>query len=200
MSRFKLLGFAAQHFLLPALLRQLLGIVLLLLGQFLLTARQVGQLLHGVVDLLLLLLGLRSAAVGFVLVLVLIEFEIEQVGQIAARAATTAASPTTAAADLNLNIAEGRFGAQQMLQRLLFGRSASWNERPSACPKPASSPPRPLPFLSRTAGTPRRWHPAGGPWCGWPATAPDRAASPALRARYLPFSAAVAFALASPFS
>ena len=36
-------------------------------------------------------------------------------------AATTTAAPT-AAADLHLNVAEGRFRAQQMLQRLLLGR------------------------------------------------------------------------------
>ena len=119
---FQLLRFTAQHFLLPALLRQLLGIVLLLLGEFLLTPCEVGQLLHRVVDFLLLLLGLRSATatVVFVLILVLIEFEVEEVGKIAARAATASAAPTAAAADLNLNIAEGRFGAQQVLQCLLF--------------------------------------------------------------------------------
>ncbi len=122
----KLFGFATQHFLLPALLRQLIRIgALLLLREVLLTARQFLQLLHGVVDLLLLLIGTATGGlgIGFVLVLFLIEFEIEQVGEIAAgsSAPTTSTAAPATAADLNLDIAEGRFGAQQVLQGLLFG-------------------------------------------------------------------------------
>ena len=59
--------------------------------------------------------------VRLVLVLVLIQLEVEEVGEIASRAAATTASAATLA-DLNLNLAEGGFGAQQMLQGLLLGR------------------------------------------------------------------------------
>ena len=52
----QLLGFAAQHLLLPALLRGLLLALLLLLGQFLLPLGELLQLLQRLVDLLLLLL------------------------------------------------------------------------------------------------------------------------------------------------
>ena len=121
----RLFGFAAQHLLLVLLLRQLLRIRLLLLTrQILLALSQFIQLLHRVVDFLLLLLLLRAAGtgIGLVLVLLLIELQIEQVGQIAAGATPAAASSSaTTAADLNLDIAERRFGAQQVLKSLLLG-------------------------------------------------------------------------------
>ena len=101
----------------------MLRIVLLLLRQFLLPPRQIRQLLHGFVDLLLLLFGRRCAGVGLILVLFFIQFQIEEVGEIASGAAATTAASATAA-DLNLNVAEGRFSAQQMLQSLLLGRQS----------------------------------------------------------------------------
>ena len=68
------------------------------------------------VDLLLPFFGRCRALLlaGFVLILLGVEFEIEQVRQIAAGSAATAA---TAAAEGHLNIAESGFCAQQMLQR-----------------------------------------------------------------------------------
>jgi hypothetical protein len=52
----QLLRFAAQHLLLPALLRGLLLALFLLLGQFLLPLGELLQLLQRLIDLLLLLL------------------------------------------------------------------------------------------------------------------------------------------------
>ena len=66
-----------EHLLLPALLRSLL-VLLLLLGQFLLPARKLFQLLERLVDLLRTALGRRLLA-GLVLVLLHIQFEIEKI-------------------------------------------------------------------------------------------------------------------------
>ena len=115
----ELFGFAAQHFLFPTLLRHLLG-GLLLLRQLLLPARQLFQFFQRIVNLLLACF-LSRTGVGFILVLFLVQFQIEQIGQIAPGATATAASAATAAL-LNLNIAERGFSAQQVLERLLFRR------------------------------------------------------------------------------
>ena len=86
----QLLGFAPQHFLLPALPERLL---LILLGrQFLLPARQFGQLLQRLVDLLRAAVGSRLLS-GFVLVLFAVQFEVGQIFQIAARAARAPPPP-----------------------------------------------------------------------------------------------------------
>ena len=104
---------ATQHLLLPSLLGNLVRIRLLLLtGQILLPARELIQLLHRVVYLLLLLLASRTR-VSFILILFFIKLQIEQIGKIAAGATTaTASAAATPAADLNLNIAERRLGPQ----------------------------------------------------------------------------------------
>ena len=61
-----------------------------------------------------------AALLGLVLILLGIELEIEERGQIARRAASTAASTTAARSERNLNLPEGGFGAQQVLQSLLL--------------------------------------------------------------------------------
>ena len=68
---------------------------------------------------LALLGGIAAALASFVLILFAIEFEIEHAGEIAA--SVLPASTTATAAKSHLNVAEGSFGAQQMLQRLLLG-------------------------------------------------------------------------------
>ena len=122
----QLLGLAAEHLLLPALLRSLLLALLLLLGQFLLPLGELLQLLERLVDLLL---AAAAAAAGrlrlaaLVLILFGIEFEVEQTLHVA-RGAAAAATAAAAAllAEGHLDIAERRFGAHQVLQRLLLGR------------------------------------------------------------------------------
>ncbi len=59
------------------------------------------------------------ALLGLVLILLGIELEIEERGQIARRAASTAASAALRS-KRNLNLPEGGFGAQQELQSLLL--------------------------------------------------------------------------------
>jgi hypothetical protein len=97
----ELLGFAAQHLLLPALLGGRLLILLGLVGQFLLAACERFQLLHGFIDLLLLRARGRGLlrAVALVLVLLRVELEIEESFEIARApgpAATAAATLTVA--------------------------------------------------------------------------------------------------------
>ena len=114
----ELLGFAAQHFLFPALAEGLL--LVLIGGQLLLAAGQLGQLLQRLVDLLRAAVGGRLLP-GFILILFAVEFQVGQVFQIAARAARA----STAAAlrpECNLDIAERGFGALGCLQSLLLGR------------------------------------------------------------------------------
>ena len=144
----QLFGFAAQHLLLPALLGSLLLAFLLLLGQFLLPPGELLQFLQRLVDLLLLLLlragRLRLAAL--VLILLGIEFEIEQAFQVAragAAAATTAA--TTLLAEGDLDIAEGASARSRYCSAFCSAaeRPATW--RPSTCPTPGPSPRRPFP-------------------------------------------------------
>src|SRR5262249_45314181 len=93
-----------------------------LLGKLFLAPCQLLELLQNLVDIFLLLFG-RASALRSRLILVLfgIEFEIEQAGQVAA---TTAATTTASAllAEGNLNLAERRFGAQQVLQCFLLTR------------------------------------------------------------------------------
>src|ERR1019366_6589628 len=117
----QLLGFAAQHLLLPALLRGLLLVLFLLLGQFLLPFGELFQLLERLVDLLLLLLlAGRFRVIALVLILLGVELEIEEPFHVArAGAATTAA--IVLIAERHLDIARRGLGAQQVLQRLLLG-------------------------------------------------------------------------------
>src|SRR5262249_11898420 len=115
----KLFRLAPQLFLLPAIINVLLFVVALIVCQFLLPPRQLIQLSHGVVDFLLPLLGSRSLLRLFVLVLLRIQFEVEQIGQIATGA--RAASPASAALpDSHLNIAYGGDRAIQVLQLFFF--------------------------------------------------------------------------------
>src|ERR1035438_2043656 len=118
----QLLGFATQHLLLPALLRGLLLILLLLLGQFLLTFGELFQLLERLVDLLLLLLLLagRFRVIALVLILLGVELEIEEPFHVA-RASTATTAAIVLIAERHLDIARSGFGAQQVLQRLLLG-------------------------------------------------------------------------------
>ncbi len=121
----QLLGFAAQHFLLVALLGSGLRVFLLLLGKLLLPLGQFGQLLQRIVHRLLLLVGRLSRLLALVLILLRVEFEIEKSFEIAGgavHAATSTAAASALAAHGDLDIAEGGFGAQQILQRLLLGR------------------------------------------------------------------------------
>ena len=96
----------------------------LLLGEFLLPLRELFQLLHRVVDLPLL--GIRRLLPlprALVLILFGIELEVEKALHIAGR--PTAASATAAsalAAKSHLDIAERRFGVQEILQRFLLRR------------------------------------------------------------------------------
>ena len=77
----QLFGFAAKHLLLPTLAERLL---LILLGsQFLLAARQLGELLQRGVDLLGALIGCRLLA-GFVLVLLAVQLQVGEILEIAA--------------------------------------------------------------------------------------------------------------------
>ena len=121
----ELLGFAAQHLLLPALLRGLLLALALLLGQFLLP---LGELLAASAAprrsaaAAAALGGLRLLAL-FVLVLLGIQLQIEEAFHVARGAAAAAATAAAALlAEGHLDIAERGFGAQQVLQRLLLGR------------------------------------------------------------------------------
>ena len=113
----------AQHLLLPALLHGL-RVIALLLRQLLLPSRQGIELRQSIVDGFRLLVCSRPRLRRLVLILLRIQFKIEQAGQVAAR---TAASATTTAALLAkryLYFAEGGFCAQQILQRFLLRRDS----------------------------------------------------------------------------
>ena len=82
----QLFGLAAQHFLLPTLLGALL-VVFLLLGKLFLALRQLIELLQRFVNFLLLLAGRAPRSLRrLVLILLGVEFQIEQAREIASRA------------------------------------------------------------------------------------------------------------------
>jgi hypothetical protein len=114
----QLFGFAAQHLFLPALLVALIAVALLL-GQFFLALSQLLQLLQGFIDFLGALVCGITGLTRFVLVLLGIQFQVEETGEIAS---CRAATPTAASSrsEGHLNLTEGGFGAKQVLQRLLF--------------------------------------------------------------------------------
>src|SRR5262249_9886459 len=86
----KLFGFAAKHFLLVPLLRSHLA-ALLLLGEFLLATCKLLQLFERVVHVLLALVGrILHLAGAFVLVLLGVEFEIEEALEVAGGATASA--------------------------------------------------------------------------------------------------------------
>ncbi len=116
----QLLGFAAQHFLLPSLFRSLLAIGRLL-RQLLLAARQLFEPLERFIDFTLTVLAAGCALLaGFVLILFGVELQLEQRLQVAAT--TSGAATARIAAEGYLDFLEPGFGAEQMLQRLLLVR------------------------------------------------------------------------------
>ena len=141
----QLFRLATKLFLLPAAIDAGLLLVLALLRELLLAASQLFQLLHRVVDGLLLLIA-GGRLLRFVLVLLGIELQVEQVRQIAA-GIRSAASATAALAAGHLNVAERRHGAREVLQRLVLGlQGIRPLLAPSACRPPESFRPPPLPF------------------------------------------------------
>ncbi len=118
---FELFGLAAQHFLLPAFLEALLRIVWLVRQVFLPLGERI-EFFERIFDILLVLLGGRSGLRGLVLVLLRVQFQIEEAGEIAAGAAATAAA-TALLAKCDFDLPEGRLSAQQRLQRFLFQRN-----------------------------------------------------------------------------
>jgi hypothetical protein len=117
----QLFGFAAEHLLLKALLRDLL-ILTSLVGELLLAPRQFLEFLQSFIDLLLAITSTATTLpAAFVLVLFGIELEVEEAFEVA-RAVLPAASPAASpVAERDLDIAPRGFGAQQVLQRLLLG-------------------------------------------------------------------------------
>ena len=111
----QVLRLTPQHLLLPALLEARLGTVLRPVGELLLAARELLELLHRLVDLLIDLLPGRAAA-RLVLVLFQIHFQLEHLGQVARGAAT----PAAALGHRKLNVDEQVLRAQQELQGLLL--------------------------------------------------------------------------------
>ena len=64
--------------------------------------------------------ALSPLARAFVLILLGVELEIEQALHVACGAAATASTPAAALSERHLDIAEGRLGAQQVLQSFLL--------------------------------------------------------------------------------
>jgi hypothetical protein len=123
------LGFAAKHFLLEPLLGNLL-ILARLIGELLLATGEFLELLEGVIDLLLTIAGLAAAAAGaFILVLLGVEFEIEESFEIAGAALHSTAT-ASAVAESDLNVTARGFSTQQILQSLLLGPKASFQLAP----------------------------------------------------------------------
>ncbi|HLY65932.1 MAG TPA: hypothetical protein VKU60_10395, partial [Chloroflexota bacterium] len=114
----QLFGFAPQHFLLPALILSVLRGIARLVRQLLLAPGQLLKLLEGVVNLLLLLVLRAAVLTGLVLVFFGIQLEIEEAGQVAAGSATPSAA--SACSKGHGDLAEGGFGAQQVLEGLLL--------------------------------------------------------------------------------
>ena len=118
-----MLGLALQHLLLPHLLGGVLAVALLLRNIFL-ALRKFIEFLQRIVDLLRLLLGGRCRPrLRLILILLGIEFQVEQAGEIAGRTTTSAAASSTLRSERNLNLPERRFCAQQILQSFLFARN-----------------------------------------------------------------------------
>src|SRR5207253_883686 len=104
----ELLRLTAEHLLLPPVLRRLLFVLALLLGEFLLPFGKLLQLFQRFVDLLLLrIAALLSALAGaFILILLGVELEIEEALHVACRAAATASPAAAALSKCHLDIAE----------------------------------------------------------------------------------------------
>src|SRR5262249_1998260 len=80
----QLLGFALQHFLLPPLLEALRGVVALLGGELLLSARQLVEFFQRVIDVLRALIRRGRGLLRLVLVFLRVEFEIAEAREIPA--------------------------------------------------------------------------------------------------------------------
>ena len=89
-----------------------------MLRELLLPARELLELRDRFVDFLLRRVE-RGRGLGLVLVLLEVHLELEELAQVAAR---SAAATAAALLERDLDVGEHRFGAQQMLQRLLLGR------------------------------------------------------------------------------
>ena len=76
----ELFGFAAQHLLFPPLLRRLLTLALLV-GKFLLAFGELLQFFERIINLALARIGGLRLAGAFVLILLGVQFEIEEAGQ-----------------------------------------------------------------------------------------------------------------------
>src|SRR5579872_1996020 len=111
---------ATELLLLPAAIYASLLLVLALLRELLLAASQLFQLLHRVIDLLLLFIGARRL-LRFVLVLLGIQLQVEKVRQIAAGILSAASATAATLAAGYLNVAERRHGARKVLKRLVLG-------------------------------------------------------------------------------
>jgi hypothetical protein len=111
----QLLGFAAQHLLLEALLGGLL-VLAGLIGELLLAARELLELLQRLINFLLTLVaGLTAAFGALVLVLFGIELEIEEAFEVAGATLGTAAPAASAVAERDLDITARGFRAQEVL-------------------------------------------------------------------------------------
>ena len=89
-----------------------------LLSEFLLTTGQLLQTLQRLVNGLLLLATGGRLLPGLILILLGVEFEVEEILEVSTTAATTTASALLA--ESHLDIAAARFGPHQELQSLLF--------------------------------------------------------------------------------
>src|SRR6185437_402837 len=114
----QLIGLAAEHLLLPALLGRLFGVGVALRGKLALPARQLIQLAQRVLDLRAALAGVERGLHGLVLILLGVELQVEQARQIAPRRVDRAAAAPGTESDLDLP--ERRLRAQQVLEGLLL--------------------------------------------------------------------------------
>jgi hypothetical protein len=115
----QLFGLATQHLLLPSILKRLCRVALLLC-EILLAAGQSVQLLQGVIDILRALFGWRSCLRRLILILLRVELEVEEAGEIAARIASASSTAAALLAKGYLNLAKGGLCAQKVLKRLLL--------------------------------------------------------------------------------
>src|SRR5208337_4179239 len=117
----QLFCFAPQHFLLPALLKALLRVVLLV-GQIFLALGQRIEFFKRVLHLFLMLLSWRNGLCRLVLIFFCIQFQVEETRQVAARIAASSSSASLLSKG-NLDFPETRLGSEQSLKRFLL----QWN-------------------------------------------------------------------------
>ena len=97
------------------------GLTPLLLHHLLLACGEFLELTESLLHFLLLVLGQFAALKCLVLVLVLVQFQIKEVGEVFGALATTSTT-STAAAHRHLDLIEQGFGPHEVLQRLLLER------------------------------------------------------------------------------